>query len=103
MVKVGRQGTDRGIYIGRPSALGNPFVIGTDGSRAQVIAKYRQWLREQWRTHGPARQELERLVQRYQRTGQLTLLCWCAPHACHGDVIAEAIEKLVQRQEAVHS
>jgi len=27
------------VYIGRPSKWGNPFVIGRDGSRADVIAK----------------------------------------------------------------
>ena len=32
------------IYIGRPSPWGNPFVIGKDGSCAQVIAKYWAWL-----------------------------------------------------------
>jgi hypothetical protein len=28
-------------YIGRPSPLGNPFVLGRDDTRAQVIARYR--------------------------------------------------------------
>lgn len=31
-------------YIGRPSKYGNPFVIGKDGTREEVIAKYQQWL-----------------------------------------------------------
>jgi hypothetical protein len=42
-----RRRNDRGIYIGRPSALGNPFVIGKDGDRATVIRKYAAWLAEQ--------------------------------------------------------
>jgi hypothetical protein len=29
-------------YVGRPSALGNPFVVERDGSRQEVIAKYRR-------------------------------------------------------------
>jgi hypothetical protein len=29
------------IYIGRPSKWGIPFVIGRDGTREQVIKKYR--------------------------------------------------------------
>lgn len=29
------------VYIGRPSKWGNPFVIGRDGSREEVIEKYR--------------------------------------------------------------
>jgi hypothetical protein len=32
------------VYVGRPGPLGNPFVVGRDGSRAEVIAKYRRWL-----------------------------------------------------------
>jgi hypothetical protein len=32
-------------YIGRPSMWGNPFVIGKDGTRAEVVEKYECWLR----------------------------------------------------------
>ena len=32
------------IYVGRPSKWGNRFVIGRDGSRDEVIAKYRAWI-----------------------------------------------------------
>jgi hypothetical protein len=31
-------------YVGRPDPLGNPFVVGRDGSREEMIAKYRSWL-----------------------------------------------------------
>jgi hypothetical protein len=34
-----------GVYVGRPSALGNPFLVGRDGTRAEVVATYRAWLR----------------------------------------------------------
>ena len=34
-------GASAGIYIGRGSAWGNPFVIGRDGDRAEVIEKYK--------------------------------------------------------------
>lgn len=41
------------IYIGRPKSgrdwgFGNPFVIGVDGTRAEVIEKYRNWLEDKW-------------------------------------------------------
>lgn len=29
------------VYIGRPSKWGNPFKIGKDGTRQEVIKKYR--------------------------------------------------------------
>jgi hypothetical protein len=80
-----------GVYVGRPSPLGNPFVIGRDGTRAEVVATYRAWLRRQWRQGGPVRDELERLVAQYRRDRQLTLLCWRAPRPCHADVIREAV------------
>jgi hypothetical protein len=32
-----RDSNARGVYIGRPSKWGNPFVIGRDGTRADVI------------------------------------------------------------------
>ena len=85
-----------GVYVGRPSALGNPFLVGRDGTREDVIARYRRWLRAQWRRGGAVRQELERLAAKYRRDGQLTLLCWCAPLPCHADVMREAVLALVK-------
>ena len=35
------------VYVGRPSKWGNPFAIGRDGSRDEVIAKYRAWIVQQ--------------------------------------------------------
>lgn len=64
------------VYIGRPSEWGNPFVIGKDGSRAEVIAKYEAWIRTQ-----PA------LMARVQSLKGKVLGCWCKPAACHGDVL----------------
>jgi len=44
-------------YIGRGSPWGNPFVIGRDGNRNEVVAKYAAWVLTQpqllARLHGP--------------------------------------------------
>lgn len=66
------------VYVGRPTKWGNPFVIGQDGNRDEVISKYRSWL---W-AQGPA-YALEELRGK-------DLVCWCAPKACHADVLMEA-------------
>ena len=87
-----------GEYVGRPSALGNPFLVGRDGTREDVIARYRRWLRAQWRHGGAVRQELEQLAAQYRRDGQLTLLCWCAPRPCHADVVREAVLGLCAKE-----
>ncbi|HEU4430133.1 MAG TPA: DUF4326 domain-containing protein [Myxococcota bacterium] len=63
------------VYVGRPSRWGNPFVIGADGSRAEVIQKYRRWI---------LRQPLDLSELRGR-----DLVCWCAPAACHADVLLE--------------
>jgi hypothetical protein len=86
-----RDGTP-GEYIGRPSVLGNPFAIGHDGTRQEVIAKYREWLWIKVKSMDQAvLEELDRLAEKLITDGGLTLVCWCAPQACHGDVLASAI------------
>lgn len=70
------------VFIGRPSKWGNPFVIGRDGDRAMVIAKYEAWVRDQ-----PAlRAALVELCGK-------VLGCYCAPLPCHGDVLARLAEE----------
>jgi hypothetical protein len=86
-----------GTYVGRPSLLGNPYLIGRHGTREVVVEKYRNWLRDQWRMKTPAKDALLGLVALYKAEGQLTLRCFCAPKACHAHVRAEAIEKIAAR------
>ena len=82
--------TRDGIYIGRAaprlglkrSIWANPFKIGPDGSRAEVIAKYEAYLR--------ARPELLALIPELKGK---TLLCYCAPEPCHGDVLARLADE----------
>jgi Domain of unknown function (DUF4326)/YspA, cpYpsA-related SLOG family len=65
------------VYIGRPGPWGNPYVIGEDGTREQVIAKYEEHLLRSPELKG-----------RLPELRGKTLGCWCAPQACHGDVLA---------------
>ena len=74
------------VYIGRPSKWGNPFVIGPDGSREQVIKKYRAWVLAQ-----PA------LMAALPELDGKILACWCAPRPCHGDVLAELVRQYCRK------
>ncbi len=70
------------IYIGRPSKWGNPFREGKDGTRKEVINKYRKYIlsnKDLMNSLG----ELEGKI----------LGCWCKPKACHGDILVELIKK----------
>jgi hypothetical protein len=70
------------IYIGRPSIFGNPFTIGKDGTRKEVIDKYRIYFTRQIDTNIIFKREVQKL------NGKI-LGCWCKPKNCHGDIIAE--------------
>ena len=72
------------VYIGRGlgSKWGNPFEIGPDGNRAEVIEKYRAWILTQ----------PELLSQLDELKGKV-LGCWCSPLPCHGDVLVELINQ----------
>jgi len=87
-------------YVGRPSALGNPFVVGRDGSREEVIAKYRRWLWARLQEPDSAQErELRRLLARAV-AGELELLCWCHPLPCHAEVVRGAVLWLADRAGA---
>ena len=69
-----------GVYIGRPTKWGNPFKIGADGTRAEVVKKHREWLES---GQGPSREEIQRELRGRD------LVCYCAPKPCHGNVLLE--------------
>ena len=69
------------IYIGRPSIWGNPFVVGKDGTREEVIEKYRQFISCST-YHQNLLSELKGKA----------LGCYCKPLPCHGDVLVDLIE-----------
>lgn len=78
-----------GVYIGRPSKWGNPFShkAGTLAAfrvdtRAEAVAAYERWIMTQ--------------PQLLASLGELRgrrLHCWCAPLACHGDVLARMADE----------
>jgi hypothetical protein len=79
---VSRRGGARNpgaIYVGRPSKWGNPFQIGRDGTREEVIAKYERWLN--------VNPLLKRVIVAELRGRDLE--CWCSPLPCHADLLLQ--------------
>lgn len=74
------------VYCGRGGPFGNPFVIGRDGTRTEVIEKYRQYF------YSDRAQSLRALVSRTIRKGQ-RLGCFCKPLPCHCDVLVEYVNR----------
>lgn len=71
------------VYIGRPSIWGNPYAIGKDGTREEVIELYRKYIND-----NPELQEQAKNLLKGKILG-----CWCSPYACHGDILAEIANK----------
>ena len=88
IVIVNKYKEDYDIYIGRGSKWGNPFRLGVDGTRKEVIDKHMAWLNE-W-----LQNKKEIIIDGYsnrwviEHLGELNgevLACFCKPLPCHGD------------------
>lgn len=89
-VYIGRRGVvflNRERFPARDSMWANPYKIGRDGTREEVLAKYETSLRERLEVNEELRSELLKL------DGKI-LGCWCAPEPCHGHVLLRLIEEL---------
>ncbi len=69
--------SDYTVYIGRGSVFGNPFRIGKDGTREEVVAKYE--------TYARSNPELLKAIKELPKDAVLG--CYCKPLMCHGDII----------------
>jgi hypothetical protein len=87
--------TANDVYIGRGSEWGNPFIIGKDGSRSDVIAEYRDYMEDMLHDD-------KEKVQRLLALNGKTLVCYCKPQACHGDVLVRLI-RIIKRLNNSHT
>ena len=94
MIRIENKRTYRGagVYIGRPSLLGNPYRASVYG-RQKAIRLYRRWLWDRIKEQGEVYDELKRLAE-LAKESDLTLICWCAPEPCHGGIVKRSIEWL---------
>ena len=97
MIANRRNGNVEGVYVGRPSVLGNPYTVGKDGTRKEVVDKYRHWLRQQYKKDGEVKNLLRKLARQVIERRTLNLVCWCAPHLCHAEVIRDALVGIIKQ------
>lgn len=87
------------VYIGRSKSdlkinkWGNPFIIGKDGNRKEVIEKYEKYFITQLKLGNITISELQGLYGK-------KLGCFCKPLDCHGDVIKKYVLKSMENYEA---
>lgn len=84
------------VYIGRGGSFGNPFThmanytnaaIKVD-TREEAVEAYRLWLTSDLEIPGWPKPTRSMVISLDGKD----LYCWCAPKACHGDVLLELAE-----------
>ena len=89
-VYIGRAGVvfiDGQRFPQTASPFCNPFKVGKDGTREEVIEKFREHI-------------MQRIAKEPQLKNALLALkgknlgCWCAPESCHGNVLLELLKTI---------
>ena len=97
-VYIARRGVvliDKKRYPLRDSPFANPYKVGRDGSREEVIEKYRERIQQKIKDDEINIEQLQSLVGK-------NLGCWCAPKYCHGDVLLEIIRNAESSRPLIH-
>jgi hypothetical protein len=88
VVKTNPRLTNCTLYIGRnwaglsKSVFHNPFHVGKDGTREEVLLKFIEY----W--YATEQKSLRDLALYAINVDKEILGCWCKPLDCHGDIIA---------------
>ena len=78
------------VDISRSGKWGNPFVIGKDGTREEVIKKYEEYIRNK-----------PELLNRLNELKNKRLGCYCSPrYKCHGDVLVKLLKEKCELDNA---
>lgn len=67
------------------SPFANPYKIGKDGTREEVLTKYHEFMMARL-------EDSEELVDKLLALRGKNLGCWCAPEPCHGNVLVELMD-----------
>ena len=100
---IGRRGIvfiNKERFPKQDSIWANPFKIGRDGTRDDVLCKYEKLLRDKLYTNdvNKATDAASTYKEDLLKLDGKILGCWCKPEPCHGDVLLKLIEELKQEQ-----
>lgn len=99
MISIGNKAHgDEGIYVARPSLFGNPFEIGKDGTRSEVIQKYEEYFVQRLETDEHFKIDFLKLVSKAEKE-DICLVCWCCPKSCHAEIIKKYIDSELNKRK----
>ena len=67
------------------SNFANPYKIGKDGSREEILVKYKDYIVNKLKN------DKELVMELLSLKGK-NLGCWCCPERCHGEILLELID-----------
>ena len=73
-------------YPPKDSIFANPFKVGRDGDRKNVIWKYQEYIEERLLSREITNEDISNLRGK-------NLGCWCKPDRCHGDVLLKILDQ----------
>jgi len=100
-VVVNKYKSEYDVYIGRGSKWGNPFTHIKDrntkaeyivSTREESIERFREYIYHKIQTGEISVEEL------YELQGK-RLGCFCKPKSCHGDILVEIIQAIIEMSE----
>lgn len=87
------------VIVSRPGKMGNPFIVGKHGTRAECVDMHRKLLaghlcisvdRECIEAQREHRAFVRRDRERYRGRN---VACWCNGKPCHGDTLLEVFNR----------
>ncbi len=87
-IYIGRGGVvfiDKKRFPAQASKFANPYKVGKDGTRKEVIDKYRTYITHQLKDDKNFQTELASIKGK-------NIGCWCHPYPCHGNVLLELLK-----------
>ena len=87
-IYIGRKGIvfiNKTRFPSHSSNFANPFKIGKDGTREEVLIKYKKYIIEKIENNISLKNELINMKDK-------NLGCWCFPEQCHGNILLELID-----------
>lgn len=72
-----------GIEVYRPHLFSNPYHIGPDGSRNEVIQKFKNYFDEKLQNSVLYQDTMIQYLYNLKRDKRLNLICCCSPLTCH--------------------
>ena len=99
------------FYIGRPSILGNPFSHNgvksafktlTFKTREEAIEAYDRYFDAIYGKDEEFTEAFDEIYKHYKNGEDIYLQCFCKPLPCHGDVIADKLQrKLIKEKRKI--